>query len=244
MTMETEIVEVRREPMKKRKKAAAHDVARQAGLTMLEFIPRGDRQEDARHAWHDGSDLLLTGCAGTGKTFLAINLAFSSLSNYPRGIVVVRSAVPVRDMGFMPGDAVEKGALFEDPYEGIFQETFGRDDAYSMAKSHGLVRFATTSYLRGVTWKDCIVVLEEYQNMTFQELDTVVTRIGENARVIVTGDCEQSDSLDARDRKGAEDFVYVLRGMGRFEEVEFGIEDVQRSGFVRDYLETKRKLHR
>jgi phosphate starvation-inducible protein PhoH len=232
--------EPRQEPMKKKRRKPA-DPLRAAGLVMQQFDPRTQRQKDALFHWEDGQNLLLTGVAGTGKTYLALYLAFSTSPKYANGVVIVRSAVPSRDMGFMPGDAKEKAANFEAPYEGVISELFGRGDAYQMAKGHELVKFLTTSYLRGITLKDCVLVIEEFQNMSFQELDTIITRVGENARVIVTGDFAQTDLQYEDEKRGASKFASILERMDCFEPIQFLVEDVQRSGLVKAYLEAKEK---
>jgi phosphate starvation-inducible protein PhoH len=233
----SEAQEARKEPMKKRKGAGGKP--RQAGLEMRQFNPRGKKQELAADHWGGGKNVVLSGVAGTGKTFLALALALTEAERTKGTVLIVRSAVPSRDMGFMPGDRKEKEALFEDPYADLFSEIYGRGDAYEVAEFTGLVKFTTTSYLRGLTWRNAIVIIEEFQNMTFQELDTVITRVGEDSRVIVTGDFKQSDLPNHYEKTGARNFLRILEEMESFQVVEFGIEDVLRSGMVAEYLGKK-----
>ncbi len=226
--------------MKKRKSADLK--MRTSNLEMRKFEPIKTAQETAVVAWADGDNLMLSGCAGTGKTYVALCLALGSIKDYKNGALIVRSAVPSRDVGFMPGDNKEKGALYELPYEDMFEEIFGRGDAYQVATAAGIVNFTTTSYLRGVTFRDAVVIIEEFQNMSMQELDTIITRIGEGSRVIVTGDFNQSDLTRDEERRGAGKFYDIVDEMNSFSIIEFTTEDVVRSGLVKEYLEAKERL--
>lgn len=189
--------------------------------------------------------LVLHGMAGTGKSFLSLYLSLQSIlakkSPYLK-IVVVRSAVPTRDIGFLPGSLKEKIEAYEDPYKIIVSEIFGRGDAYGILKNKGQIEFVTTSYLRGITLDDCIVIVDEFQNCTFQELDTIITRIGENGKIIFSGDYRQSDLDKSRERAGMIKFLDILEKMYEFEFVEFEAEDIVRSGLVKSYIIAKSEL--
>lgn len=181
--------------------------------------------------------LMLHGCAGTGKTFISLYLALDDLQKeeYSR-IVLVRSAVPTREMGFLPGTEDEKSKVYEAPYVSIMQELFSRgDNPYGQLKQKGVINFLTTSYIRGTTFNDSVIIVDECQNMTFHELDSIITRVGKNCRIIFCGDFFQSDLKNS----GLKDFIRIIKGMYEFDFIEFGIPDIVRSDFVRSYLTEK-----
>lgn len=181
--------------------------------------------------------LMLHGCAGTGKTFISLYLALDDLQKeeYSR-IVLVRSAVPTREMGFLPGTEDEKSKVYEAPYVNIMQELFSRgDNPYGQLKQKGVINFLTTSYIRGTTFNDSVIIVDECQNMTFHELDSIITRVGRNCRIIFCGDFFQSDLKNS----GLKDFIKIIKGMYEFDFVEFEIPDIVRSDFVRSYLTEK-----
>ena len=181
--------------------------------------------------------LMLHGCAGTGKTFISLYLALDDLQKeeYSR-IVLVRSAVPTREMGFLPGTEDEKSKVYEAPYVSIMQELFSRgDNPYGQLKQKGVINFLTTSYIRGTTFNDSVIIVDECQNMTFHELDSIITRVGKNCRIIFCGDFFQSDLKNS----GLKDFIRIIKGMYEFDFIEFGISDIVRSDFVRSYLTEK-----
>tara|TARA_R110002126_G_scaffold58020_2_gene153490 strand:- start:8646 stop:9320 length:675 start_codon:yes stop_codon:yes gene_type:complete len=181
--------------------------------------------------------LMLHGCAGTGKTFISLYLALDDLQKeeYSR-IVLVRSAVPTREMGFLPGTEDEKSKVYEAPYVSIMQELFSRgDNPYGQLKQKGVINFLTTSYIRGTTFNDSVIIVDECQNMTFHELDSIITRVGKNCRIIFCGDFFQSDLRNS----GLKDFMKIIKGMNEFDFIEFDISDIVRSNFVRSYLTEK-----
>lgn len=201
-------------------------------LKQIEPLTHGQLQvfESEKH-------LLLHGCAGTGKTFISLYLALDDLekSRYNK-IIIIRSAVSTREIGFLPGTESEKARIYEQPYIGIFQELFERgDDPYGQLKTKGIVQFMTTSYLRGITLQDAVIIVDECQNMTFHELDSIITRIGDNCRIIFCGDFAQSDLKINGIRK----FMDILAKMHEFDFIEFGIRDIVRSDLVKSYLVTK-----
>lgn len=181
-------------------------------------------------------NLFLHGCAGTGKTYISMYLAFNDiLKKLYNDITIVRSAVPTREMGFLPGNEEEKSKVYEQPYIAICSELFNRGDAYGILKKHNSVKFITTSHVRGVTFQDTVVIVDECQNMSFHELDSLITRIGRNCRIIFCGDFFQSDLKT----NGIKDFMKIIQKMEAFDFVDFGLEDIVRSKFVKDYLIAK-----
>lgn len=184
-------------------------------------------------AFDSDKNLVLCGSAGTGKTFISLYLAFDDiLKDYYNGVTLIRSAVPTRDIGFLPGSEKEKSKIYEVPYYNICNELFGRGDAYEILKNKGIIEFMTTSYLRGLTLNDSVIIVDETQNMSFHELDSIITRVGKNCRIIFCGDFMQSDLK----QNGLSDFVEILKSMECFDFIEFGVNDIVRSDFVKDYL--------
>lgn len=212
----------------------------QSALKMSKVEPITATQELVFEAYDAGKHLCLHGVAGTGKTFLGMFLALDSVfeKSYNR-VIVVRSVVPTRDMGFLPGNQKEKQRVYEQPYMAIATELFGRGDAYEVIKGKGLIDFISTSFIRGVTLDNCVVIVDECQNMTFHELDSVITRLGQNCRVIFCGDYRQSDLLRDSEKKGLKDFMRVLDNMKHFETLEFNEDDIVRSELVKEYIIAK-----
>jgi phosphate starvation-inducible protein PhoH len=190
-------------------------------------------------AFESDKHLVLHGVAGTGKTFISCYLAFDDiLKNEYNSLVIIRSAVPTRDIGFLPGNEKEKSSVYEEPYKDICIELFQRGDAYEICKTKGLVHFMTTSFIRGVTLRDAVVLIDECQNMSFHELDSIITRMGEGCRVIFCGDFRQADLSD----NGLTKFIRVLKAMDEFTLVDFEADDIVRSDFVKKYIIAKTDL--
>jgi phosphate starvation-inducible protein PhoH len=221
---------------------------RQQPFTMSGDIrPMTDNQRIAFEHWDDGYNLMLHGIAGTGKTFLGLYFALKEVvkpnSQYNK-VYIVRSTVSTRDQGFLPGSLKEKAKVFESPYVPICTKLYGRGDAYEILKGKGYVEFITTSYLRGETFDNCILLVDEVQNMGDGELHTVMTRVGENCRIIFCGDVKQDDLTSERKKElsGLRDFMKILHRMKEFEFVDFQVEDIVRSALVRSYIIERNKL--
>jgi len=181
--------------------------------------PLTANQQDTFRAYDEGKNLVLHGYAGTGKSFVSLYLALEEILDYRtpfNKVVIIRSVVPSRDMGFLPGSIKEKIKVYEEPYKEICDNLFGRGDGYDILKTKRLVEFTTTSYLRGLTFNDSIVIVDELQNMSFAELDTVMTRMGDNSRVMFCGDFRQTD-LQEKDRVGLMKFLNITKRMDNFE---------------------------
>lgn len=208
------------------------------------ITPKTANQSKTFDMYHKGNNMLLHGVAGTGKTFISLYLALNEVlvEREKKQIVIVRSVVPTRDMGFLPGNQKEKTKVYEQPYQAICTELFGRGDSYELLKAKNTIQFISTSFIRGVTLNDSIVIVDECQNMTFHELDSVITRLGENSRVVFCGDFRQSDLGKYEDRNGVKDFMKVLDKISSFRHVEFREEDIVRSGLVKDYIIAKDSL--
>jgi phosphate starvation-inducible PhoH-like protein len=216
---------------------------------LVDIHPMTEMQSNYFAGYEDNPDkhFLVIGSAGTGKTFLTCNLGIKEIltkgSVYEK-LIIVRSAVESgAELGFRPGTVQEKMADFEEPYREIFAELFDRSTAYEHLKEAGIVSFGSTSFLRGRSINNTIVVVDEIQNMNFGELDTVITRVGYNSKIIFCGDYRQNDLINKRNTKsGMHDFVNILDRMKHsFLKFEFGHEDIVRSGLVKDYIITKEK---
>jgi phosphate starvation-inducible protein PhoH len=212
---------------------------------MEKIDPLTENQRITFRAYEEGKHLMLHGIAGTGKTFISLYLSLDELlqvdSQYKK-VVIVRSVVPTRDMGFLPGSATEKAKVYEAPYYAICTELFGKSTAYEALKQKNLIEFISTSFIRGITLNDCIVIVDECQNATSHELDSVITRIGKNCKVIFAGDFTQSDFTHERDKNGVTFFMKVIKKIKSFEFVEFTKEDILRSDLVKDYIIEKDRL--
>jgi phosphate starvation-inducible protein PhoH len=193
---------------------------------------------------------VLCGSAGTGKTYISLYLALSELikrdkaaKDSPKKIIIIRSTVSSRDVGFLPGTLKEKMAVYEDPYRGVFAELFGRGDAFEILKAKGIVEFCSTSFLRGTTINDAFIILDEFQNAGVGELETVITRVGKNSKIFFCGDWAQNDLIRSKwDVSGLPYFMKIIEKMQEFDIIEFGIEDIVRSGIVKSFIIAKSEV--
>jgi phosphate starvation-inducible PhoH-like protein len=190
--------------------------------------------------------VVANGFPGTGKTYLSFWLALNSILSPDHDqdhIIIVRSAVPSRDIGFLPGTEKEKMAPFEIAYKDIVHDLIGKPSSYDDMCEAGKIKFMPTSFLRGLTWDNAIIIIDEIQNLTWQEIHTVMTRVGKKSRVLVCGDISQNDLLNKRNEEtGIGNFLKVAENMENFDIVHFHKDDVVRSGFVRDWIIAKEDL--
>ena len=230
---------------KQTKRIKKQQMRQQKGISLQNIYPITNAQQKAFSSFLSNRHMLLHGVAGTGKTFISLYLAIKdTLDNYNdrTNIEIVRSVVPTRDMGFLPGNQYEKCRVYEQPYQSICTELFNRGDAYDILKRKEIVNFSTTSYIRGLTFTDTTVIVDECQNMTWHELDSVITRLGENTRVIFCGDFRQSDFRWNDERNGIHMFMRVIKNMNSFDFIEFDKEDIVRSELVKEYIISKLEL--
>ena len=212
---------------------------------LLEYTPITENQKIAFESWDDDDNLVLAGTAGTGKTFIALYMALEELldpDSFFRRIVIIRSVVPTRDIGFLPGTAEEKKDMYTIPYKNICAELFGDASAWNKLLTSKQVQFESTSFIRGSTFDDAIIIVDEMQNLNFHELDSVITRVGRNSKVIFCGDYKQSDFKFQDEKDGIFKFMTILEQMRNFSIIQFGWDDIVRSGMVRDYIMTKEML--
>ena len=218
---------------------------------LLKIKPITESQKTVFETWKKGQNQFLFGCAGTGKTFVSLYLAMQDVLNLQtkyKKVVLVRSLIPTREIGFLPGDEEDKAALYQVPYQNMVQFMFEQPNEqafkmlYDRLKSQGSLYFLSTSFLRGLTFDNTIIIVDECQNLNFHELDTITTRVGQDSKIVFCGDFFQTDLLKTGDKNGLHDFLRILEEMKDFNCTEFNIGDIVRSGFVRDYLIQKTKL--
>ena len=218
---------------------------------LLKIKPITESQKTVFETWKKGQNQFLFGCAGTGKTFVSLYLAMQDVLNLQtkyEKVVLVRSLIPTREIGFLPGDEEDKAALYQVPYQNMVQFMFEQPNEqafkmlYDRLKSQGSLYFLSTSFLRGLTFDNTIIIVDECQNLNFHELDTITTRVGQDSKIVFCGDFFQTDLLKTGGKNGLHDFLRILEEMKDFNCTEFNIGDIVRSGFVRDYLIQKTKL--
>jgi predicted ribonuclease YlaK len=212
---------------------------------MIEYEPITANQKKAFDAWDDGDNLILAGSAGTGKTFIALYMALEELldpDSFFRKVIIIRSIVPTRDIGFLPGTMEEKKEVYTIPYKNICSELFGDKTAWNKLITAKQIEFESTSFIRGSTFDDSIIIVDEMQNLTFHELDSVITRVGQNSKIIFCGDYKQSDFKFKDEKDGLFKFMTIIEHMKDFSTVQFNWDDIVRSGMVRDYIMTKEML--
>ena len=219
-----------------------------SGGYLVDIEPLNENQTRLFKSYSEGKQLVAYGCAGTGKTFITLYNALRDVldesSPYEK-IYIVRSLVATREIGFLPGDYEDKSDIYQVPYKHMVKYMFQMSsDAdfemlYGNLKAQDTIKFWSTSFLRGTTLDNAIVIVDEYQNLNFHELDSIITRIGENSKICFCGDARQTDLVKTNDRNGIVDFMNILRKMPSFDIIEFEISDIVRSGLVKEYIIAK-----
>ncbi len=218
---------------------------------LLDIKPLTDSQQKVFDAWDKAKNLFLFGCAGTGKSFITIYLALRDILDektpYDK-LYIVRSLVPTREIGFLPGDHEDKANLYQIPYKNMVRFMFEMPDdpsfemLYANLKAQDTISFWSTSFIRGTTIDNSIVLVDESENLNFHELDSIITRLGVNSKIVFAGDAAQTDLTKAHEKTGIMDFKKIIDDMEEFEGIEFGIDDIVRSGLVKSYLISKMNL--
>ena len=230
----------------KRKKPINTDI-------MVDIKPLTKNQEKFFDAYKIGKNIFSYGAAGTGKTFIALYLALKDVLNqmtpYEK-VYIVRSLVSTREIGFLPGDHEDKSFLYQIPYKNMVKYMFEMSDdtefemLYGALKGQETIGFWSTSFIRGTTMDNAIIIVDEMQNLNFHELDSIITRVGENCKILFCGDASQSDLTKTNERNGILDFSKIIAAMDQdFSTIEFGLDDIVRSGLVRNYLLAKNALN-
>ena len=228
----------------KRKKPLSSDY-------LVDIDPLTDNQRKLFNSYAEGKHLVAYGCAGTGKTFITLYNALKDVLDertpYER-IYLVRSLVATREIGFLPGSHEDKADIYQIPYKNMVKYMFQMpSDAdfemlYGNLKSQETIKFWSTSFIRGTTLDNAIIIVDEFANLNGHELDSIITRVGENSRICFCGDATQSDLIKTSERNGIIDFMNIIRKMPSFDIIEFGIDDIVRSSLVKEYLLAKYEL--
>ena len=225
----------------KRKKPVNNDY-------LVDITPITDNQKRLFDSYDEGKHIIAYGAAGTGKTFITLYNALKDVlsENTPYDkIYIVRSLVATREIGFLPGDHEDKSSYYQIPYKNMVKYMFQMpSDAdfemlYGNLRAQETIKFWSTSFLRGTTLDNSIIIVDEFQNLNFHELDSIITRVGENTKIVFCGDASQTDLTKTNEKNGIIDFMKVLRSMPSFDLIEFGIDDIVRSGLVKEYLIAK-----
>jgi predicted ribonuclease YlaK len=229
----------------KRKKPISLDV-------MRTIEPLTNNQELLFKSYKLDQNIVAYGCAGTGKTFITLYNALRDVLDektpYEK-IYIVRSLVATREIGFLPGDHEDKSSLYQIPYKNMVKYMFEMPDdsafemLYGNLKTQGTISFWSTSFIRGTTLDNAIIIVDEFQNLNFHELDSIITRVGEDTKIMFCGDATQSDLVKTNEKNGIIDFMRILRLMPSIETVEFGVEDIVRSGLVKEYILAKMEIN-
>ena len=215
---------------------------------LIDIDPLTDNQKKLFDSYANQKHLVAYGCAGTGKTFITLYNALKEVLNerspYEK-VYIVRSLVATREIGFLPGTYEDKSDIYQIPYKNMVKYMFqmSNDSEFEMLygnlKGQETIKFWSTSFLRGTTLDNSIIIVDEFQNCTSHELDSIITRIGENSKIMFCGDATQSDLVKTNDRNGIVDFMSILRKMPSFDIIEFGVDDIVRSGLVKEYIIAK-----
>ena len=215
---------------------------------LVNIEPITENQKILFNSYNESKNIIAYGAAGTGKTFVTLYNALRDVldENTPyEKIYIVRSLVATREIGFLPGDHEDKSDIYQVPYKHMVKYMFQMSsDAdfemlYGNLKAQDTIKFWSTSFLRGTTLDRSIIIVDEFQNLNFHELDSIITRVGEDSKIFFCGDASQTDLQKTNEKNGIVDFMKIIRSMPSFDVIEFGIDDIVRSGIVKEYLIAK-----
>jgi len=200
---------------------------------LLSISPITSNQSLLFHHWGKHQIFVLHGFAGTGKTFISLYKAIEEvLHSRNKKLIIVRSAVSTRDIGHLPGDITEKTEIYELPYNHLVSSLFPQKDVYTRLKEQGKLEFLVTSFIRGLTFDNSIIIVDEVQNLTYHELYSVITRVGDKTKIVFCGDFKQADEKNS----GLHRFLNVLRCMNSVCFIEFTSDDIVRSKLVKEFI--------
>ena len=218
---------------------------------LRDIEPLTPNQQILFNSYDSGKNIVAYGCAGTGKTFITLYNALRDVLDektpYEK-IYIVRSLVATREIGFLPGDHEDKSSLYQIPYKAMVKYMFEmRTEAdfqmlYGNLRAQETIDFWSTSFIRGTTFDKAIIIVDEFQNLNYHELDSIMTRVGQDSKIMFCGDATQTDLVRENEKNGIVDFMRILRLMGSIDIIEFGVEDIVRSGLVKEYILAKMEL--
>lgn len=218
---------------------------------LVDLQPITEKQKKLFSSYSEGKNIVAHGCAGTGKSLVILYNAIKDVLDIRtpyENIYLFRSMVATRPIGYLPGSLEDKINVFELPYKKMVKHMFNMysdvdyDMLYDNLKAQKTIEFCSNSFTRGVTLDDCIIMVDEFSNMNFHELDSMITRVGENCKIMFSGDATQSDLVKTEEKNGIIDFMKIIRNMTSFDVIEFELEDVVRSSLVKEYLVAKHHL--
>ena len=218
---------------------------------MRDIEPLTDNQRLLFEAYAKNQNLVAYGVAGTGKTFITLYNALKDVldpSTPYEKVYIVRSLVATREIGFLPGDHDDKSSLYQIPYKHMIKYMFEMPSEadfnmlYGNLKAQDTIDFWSTSFIRGTTFDKTIVIVDEFQNLNYHELDSIMTRVGSQSKIMFCGDASQSDLIKTNERNGIIDFMQILRIMSSVDVIEFGVDDIVRSGLVKEYILAKLEI--
>jgi predicted ribonuclease YlaK len=212
-------------------------------FAMQRIEPMTRNQKNLFQQYEDGQNILAIGSAGTGKTYISLYLALKDVmdrSEY-KEVIIVRSSVQSREQGHMPGNDKEKMSHFEAPYTDIVNDLFDRGDAYEIMKQKRMIRFMSTSFIRGLTFDNAIIIVDEVQNLTYGECRTILTRVGQSSKIILCGDTKQNDLIYSKNRSDISGLAKIIKVIDKmqgnsFGKIEFTTDDIIRSDFVKEFI--------
>ena len=219
---------------------------------LRDIDPLTDNQRRLFETYNQHKNVVAYGCAGTGKTFITLYNSLKDVLDQTtpyEKIYIVRSLVSTREIGFLPGDHEDKSSLYQIPYKNMVKYMFEMpteadfEMLYGNLKTQGTISFWSTSFIRGTTFDKAIIIVDEYQNLNYHELDSIMTRVGEQSKIMFCGDATQTDLVKQNERNGIVDFMRILRLMPSVDVIEFGVEDIVRSGLVKEYILAKMELN-
>ena len=219
---------------------------------LVDIEPITENQKILFNSYNEGKNIIAYGAAGTGKTFVTLYNALKDVldENTPyEKIYIVRSLVATREIGFLPGDHEDKSYLYQIPYQNMVKYMFKLptneqfDMLYGNLKAQASLDFLSTSFIRGTTFDSSILLVDECQNLNFHELDSIVTRVGDNTKIMFCGDHVQTDLTKVHEKNGIIDFMKIMEAMpDDFTMIGFEIGDIVRSGLVRNFIIAKMNL--
>lgn len=223
---------MKQQPKSRTRRVTKHDTHKQA--IMLEA--KTDRQQVHINALTEADQVIISGCAGTGKTYVTATYAAQQYqSKSYNKIIITRPHVEVgKGLGYLKGDLGEKTMPWVTPIIEVLEEHLGKGVVETGIKN-GNIEVAPLALMRGRSFNQALILLDEAQNLNFQEIKMLTTRVGEGSKLIINGDIQQSD---LKESDGLSKIIHLVKKYQLpIPLVEYNIEDVVRSGITKQWLE-------